>query len=943
VTVEPNGNGPLPLANRAVIEGELRRALQRRKNSSAVAGKRLLLLRAAPEWREEEVFPVDLGDLGKGVVPVAVAGCPTVLSVLDAISRDRGPDAYLVVLTSCGDDVLGESIRSLAIAPSVLPVDRWDLIQAAFGTSRLEPTLTRKDNGWLAEALLDAQPVGGWRKVNGPVLSRDAAVRSLAAVRLRPSAGSSGTSARGADADEVGVDAAGMLEWTLDRSAVAGFRLLRPEERDGLITWLRTEVGPVAEVIFALADQSDLSDVIPLGLAFAALYTDAAHTGTGQRPDVLTARGRAVGRYFTGKPPGDAVLSAFGDAAESLVGRWIDNGKALVASDLCLRAEAVLADLGADTVAAESNVLDAGLDARLAGVLQAIGQALPRPTVATLEPAETAFRALAGHRRRRDRTDDIRTAMAALRVARWLATPPEDAPGSLGDAATRMLRSWGWADRALSIVSRADTSRVPGLAPVYDQLLSAGATRRAELNQAFAGRLVTWTAGSSTTDDLLLVENILERIGKPLAAKRLPLVLVLDGMSVAAACDLVDQITASGLWLEAGRRQDGREPALSTVPSITSIARASLLSGTLCTGSQAEENAGFASFWGNRKTRLFHKGELTAAPVKDLHRDVRDAILDPEIVVGVVLNTIDDMLDRGREGSLAYWDVERVTHLRAILDEARRAGRPVILTADHGHVLDRGTPSYPAQSGSARYRTGTPGDGEVVIGGPRVLTPGNTVVAAVDEGIHYQGRKAGYHGGASPAEVVVPVIVLVPSAATLPSGWYPYEPKGHAPAWWDASQPEPVAAVPSPVPPRHAERARAKAAAQKAEQEQPGDTLFGMAELDVPAEAAPEPSLGRQVVASGRLAAQRQFARRMPDDERIVALIDGLAAVGGKATIGETARIAGEPAVRMSGYIAQVSRLLNVDGYPVIRTADEGRTVELNTELLRQQFLGGEA
>ena len=85
MTGEPNGNGPLPLANRAVIEGELRRALQRRKNSAALARKRLLLLRAAPEWRDEDEFLVDLGDAGKDVVRVRVAGCPTVLSVLDAI------------------------------------------------------------------------------------------------------------------------------------------------------------------------------------------------------------------------------------------------------------------------------------------------------------------------------------------------------------------------------------------------------------------------------------------------------------------------------------------------------------------------------------------------------------------------------------------------------------------------------------------------------------------------------------------------------------------------------------------------------------------------------------------------------------------------------------------------------------------------------------------
>ena len=55
----------------------------------------------------------------------------------------------------------------------------------------------------------------------------------------------------------------------------------------------------------------------------------------------------------------------------------------------------------------------------------------------------------------------------------------------------------------------------------------------------------------------------------------------------------------------------------------------------------------------------------------------------------MVLNTIDDTLDKGKHGP-AHWSVEMVDYLGAVLDEARRAGRPVILTADHGHVLEQG-------------------------------------------------------------------------------------------------------------------------------------------------------------------------------------------------------------------------------------------------------------
>ena len=60
---------------------------------------------------------------------------------------------------------------------------------------------------------------------------------------------------------------------------------------------------------------------------------------------------------------------------------------------------------------------------------------------------------------------------------------------------------------------------------------------------------------------------------------------------------------------------------------------------------------------------------------------------------------------------------------------------------------------------------------------------------------------------------------------------------------------------------------------------------------------------------------------------------------GGRLTVTEVAAVTGEPPVRMSGYIAQVTRLLNVDSYPVLTLKDGGTMVELSEPLLRQQFL----
>ena len=84
--------------------------------------------------------------------------------------------------------------------------------------------------------------------------------------------------------------------------------------------------------------------------------------------------------------------------------------------------------------------------------------------------------------------------------------------------------------------------------------------------------------------------------------------------------------------------------------------------------------------------------------------------------------------------------------------------------------------------------------------------------------------------------------------------------------------------------------------------------------------------------------AQRPTVRRAPGDDSIAALIDALVSAGGRLTITEAASIAGESPVRMSGYLAVVTRLLNVDGYGVLQLKDVGKAVELNEHLLRQQF-----
>jgi hypothetical protein len=951
----------VPLASWKVVAGELKHALKSQHSKRERYGPgaklpRLLLLRAAPQWHgdPDDQFgdPEDEFNLRATVAP-----CPTVLAVLDALSAPH-TSPYLVVLTPCDDAELGDCILAQAIGHTVHSINRWDLVTDAFGARWLDPRLPRKEQRWLAEALLDAQPAGGWGEIGGPVLGFDTAMARLAGVRLGLQDGR----------DDTRLDATALLEWTRYGEEVTSFLGLSAQERDGLAGWLSESVGPVARVIFRMLGHANLSDAIPLGLAAAELYAPQDRK-TGKRPgrstistrrgEVEAARVRAEERFFGSHAPADADLLRFAEAAESLVGRWSDGGFAGWADPTCERAEQILADLGAGGLAGTSSVLDAGFDARLAVLAETLSHVLPDPTAIKLRSVEDALRRLRAHRRSNARQTEITAAEDAVKLARWLALT-EGAPATLADGATRALRSWSWADRALVMVANADTARVPRAADIYASLCTAVWKRRADLDRAFAQKLATWTSGSGTTDELLLVENVLERVAGPVMQRRAPLLVVLDGMSAAVACKLAEQITRSWPWVEAGRRADGREPAIATVPSITSLSRTSLLCGTLRAGGRAEERAGFAAHWQGRKTFLFHKGDLRGEVGQAINPAVREAIHEPPTVVGVVLNTIDDTLDRGKESGTSRWNLDGVTYLRALLDEAWRAGRPVILTADHGHVLDWGQPAHEERAESARFRFGTPGEGEVAVRGPRVLAGDGEVVAAWDERIHYTPRKDDYHGGASAAEIVVPVLVLLPSAALVPKGWQIFDPPGHAPPWWDTPLPEsvmsetqePTAEAGHRV--AHTQRPKSQRRAKAGHDQAWPDALFEVGEV-APSAVARDPvpavdsggsssqastALGGQVAASALLAAQRKFARRAPGDAQVAALIDGLAQAGGKVPVAVAAQIAGEPVFRMSGYLAQVARLLNVDGYRVIGDTDGGRTVELNIELLRQQFLG---
>ncbi|MGH3327218.1 MAG: BREX-2 system phosphatase PglZ, partial [Streptomycetales bacterium] len=525
--------------------------------------------------------------------------------------------------------------------------------------------------------------------------------------------------------------------------------------------------------------------------------------------------------------------------------------------------------------------------------------------------------ALADHR------DETRVdrALAGVRLARWLALPARAVSSSdLGAQVARHRDTDAWVDRAVADAWSGVGDE--GLSQGLRAVLGAARLRRDAHDSAFGLAVATHErAGGGVPEGFVNVEDLLAGTVLPLAKEQPVLLVLADGMSFAAATEVVDDVVRRyESWLEclpAGRRR--RTAALAALPSLTNVSRASLLSGELTVGDQTPERVGFEKLAKAHGVsgRLFHKLSLdTSEGGFALAHDIAGAVDDVAgtRLVACVLNTIDDALERSDPGG-TEWTADTVKHLRPLLDRARRAGRVVVLTSDHGHVVERREGRMIPVKGASSNRSRPhaegppPGEGEVRVTGRRVLLHNADAVLVAEERLRYGPLKAGYHGGAAPAEVVVPVHVLTPGAP--PEGWALAPPQ--SPDWWRT----PVgAAGPRPAP----------------EAGPSAPTLFD----GVPVIS----DIAVAVVASPTYRDQRSRSARVTiQDGRITELLRALLAAPANRLDPESAAAAlGIAAVQLPGALSMVQRLLNVEQYPVLSRDPDGATVVLDSALLREQF-----
>lgn len=850
--------------------------------------RRRIGIRSAARWPGPPSLELDDSET------LHVVPCRSSLELRQRLLEAEGSDDVWVFLADLAPTELEADLRGRLAKGRLLEPERWQTVCGFFGARQVDPRLVR--HAWIADVLTDAAPPAGYRPVASGVLDEATARRAVLETHL--------------GLGEAEASPAPLLRWASAPDTQERYASAPEELRRELADWLAPAGGPLAEVLAALLAAGHGVDAVPLGLAADVMWSAAAAPASESAVLLLSER------YLDRWRPTPEAARAWAEAALEAVRRRVDDQGVDAAEPWLRRAEEVLEELGAISHAIAGDWLPRAFEERLARAVERLERWL-RERKGGLAAAEQAAAELAAHglaaRRHGPR---LRTLERALALARWLERPPAPAP-DLAAAVLGYADDGSWVDLARLEVGRGDPSEAA--ARVYERLAEATREERERQNRRFAELLRAAGAAPPEHPRVAGVEQVLARWAAPLAGETPLLVLVLDGLGQVAWRELRGDRLLRDTWNEiVPEPADGRGVALAVLPSETRTSRVSLCCGRVAEGTRADERRGFEahpSFASSRRPpRLFVPGELKA-PGGGVAEEARDEILGQRPVVGVVLSEIDAYFE-SMSDLRAPFGVASVGPLRDLLQLAAEAGRAVLVTGDHGQVPGGGTElRRPEGDYSGRHRSGDEeaGEGELKIAGRRVLAEGNELVVPWSERPRYRkGGRAGYHGGVTPQEMLVPVAVLARRGVEI-AGWQPLDEL--PPAWWQAP-----AAAPAPAAP-------AKAAARV--RGEPAQLSL----LEPPAAGG---WLDRLLASEVYVQQQSLAGRRPPPESQVRRLLAALASAGGAATLPALARELGTP--RLRGLLTQASRLLNVDGFGVLTVDETSETVRLDRPLLEKQF-----
>ena len=879
----------------------------------AVLAREPSALAIAIKSATKQVWPDDILYRGRRFT---LRWCDSMLSMREALTDAEQVDttlAGLVLLTPLSTNEITEDIAARLARGRVFQPEGWEIVRQLFGAKEIDARLGRYS--WMPQVLVDGAAQGTYIPVANGFLDLETAWKELLQRLLQ--------------LDTPRPDATALMQWTMQPTTDASINLLPANARPDAFNWLSESAGIAGKMVLACVQAGRTGDATALGLVCGVLYATA---GEGQ-----AALGNAairLERFVNDAHVGVTEGRAWAQAAQQMVR---EGGSEMYRSALD-RADTLLTELRVGEFAHLSDVLPMGFDQRMRTFATMLTSHVQTPTDATLTLVEEAANRVLTHVLASAQTQRADRVKMARRMARWMVQPVTTA-STVDDLVCWQADEGSFVDWARFRLLGGD--ELVEVSHAYEAVRSAAITRRNALGQRFAQSLQRWNLQPPRSEGRTVpLESVLKRVVAPLASLQPVLLLVVDGLSTSIFRELFDRPERLG-WAEMVPTAFARPlTGVAAFPTVTEVSRATLLCGKLTTGTSSLEKVGFsthaemlAQSRADVPPKLFHKGDLSDST--NLSSEVRVAIANPhQRIVGLVYNAVDDHLS-GPDQLNQRWTLEDLRLILPILNEAKAARRVVIVTADHGHLLEDGTTQINGGE-SDRWRNG--GDmvnsNEIVLTNGRVRTAsGATSVTCLwSESTRYAGRKNGYHGGVSPQEVTVPLSILVPFGMSLPE-WQPALPA--QPEWWDL----PNLATPQVAPVQTTQATRSpsrKAATPTLNQNQ----LFDPVAAPIPTTALVQTDDWIETLLQCPVyASQRSLAARVaPPDDQMRKLLSALTERGGKLSRAALAQRISVPEIRLTGMLSAARRVLNVDQSTVLQMDDAAGTVELNRVLLIQQF-----
>ena len=852
-------------------------------------------------------------DFGKAKVVRA----DTVFEVREALLSAEKDKHRIVVLTGLQQHDLGHDVVGRLARSRLFPVDHWASLSALFKAKELDRSICEPA---IAQALMEYAPPDGYPPVSAGLLDGGTVWRAICRHVF--------------DMGESEPDLVSLLLWASSEKGSKRFQKAGDDICASLRRRLINNLGDTANSILRFVESKSGSDALALAVVCQVVF------GSGDDSPLDAAAAR-MEQYHGNKPIPKTVGRTLGKIAVDAIADLDRHDDPRIAQQHLQRADELIKQFLCEDHAYRNTLSRMSFEQRLGRLGHAIKAAVAKTNDGTISACEVRLEEIAEHRMAKlgRNKDQVSKAEMAVRLVRWLKVKPGKR-SSFADQANYQIKEMSFVDWAREPLCRGED--VADLSSAYQLLDQTILQRREETSLTFAKSLADWSAVGSKDAGVLGVEDVLNKVVRSVVdAGNRVLLVVLDGMSWAVCHELLEDIRQDH-WFESTLAESGAPPApvIATIPSITNFSRASLLSGALAKGDQNLEKKNFEA----NKTLteicdkryppvLFHKKDITEGNRGAISEDISKKLLSTvHKVVGVVINAIDDRLANAQQ-VIDHWSISRISPLRALLRLARDSGRVVILASDHGHVWHRPDGKYRPHDESNRWRSndGKCGEDEIVLKGSRVIAGDKSVIVPWTEKVYYGGQQNGYHGGATPQEMVCPLILLTDKTSAYTGLARCEYPK---PEWWSAApvaslateEPQVTITVPQKVGP---------------------PTLFDFEPEEKPVaktKKESKPTAGgatwiEALLKSQAYKDQRAMIRRHPvEDDVMQACLSALDSSGGIMTPTAFAKAADVPMARLDGLVVKMQRVLNVDGYEILTLDRNENRVELNVGKLKRQF-----